>query len=170
MKSAPQENEPDALDILARLDWARNPGFLIYDVQRLVAQVVDERMRSVGLTNAQLRAILHLNHQEGVSQVHLSEEMGIKKASLGVLLERLEEKDLVLRRADPNDRRANLIYLSDKAKGLLEPIYENGAAVMNDLMAGLNTAEQKQLVSLLLRIKTNAQNLSQNSATNGSAK
>ncbi|MBT6987246.1 MAG: hypothetical protein HN956_23040, partial [Rhodospirillaceae bacterium] len=53
MKSAPQENEPDALDILARLDWARNPGFLIYDVQRLVAQVVDERMRSVGLTNAQ---------------------------------------------------------------------------------------------------------------------
>ena len=76
----------------------------------------------------------------------------------------------MLRRADPNDRRANLIYLSDKAKGLLEPIYENGAAVMNDLMAGLNTAEQKQLVSLLLPIKTNAQHLSQNSATNGSAK
>ena len=154
-------------DILARLDWAQNPGFLIYDVQRLIAQVVDERMSSVGLTNAQLRAVLHLNRKEGVTQVFLSEEMGIKKASLGVLLERLEEKDLVLRRPDPKDRRANLIYLTDKAKSLLGPIYESGTSVMYDLLAGLDRGKQEQLVGLLLRIKSNANNMSHKASKTG---
>ncbi len=156
MEFALRTKRPDASDILARTDWARNPGFIIHDLQRVMVQVVDEEMAKVGLTNAQLRVILHLSHQEGVTQVSLSDEIGIKKASVGVLLERLQEKGLVERRADPGDRRANLIYLSAKARALLEPIYDTGSAVLDGLMAGFSKSEREQLVDLLLRVKANA--------------
>ena len=156
MDSALRTKKPDASGNLTRTDWSRNPGFIIHDVQRVMVQVVDEAMAKVGLTNAQLRVILHLSQSEGVTQVHLSDEIGIKKASVGVLLERLEEKDLVQRRPDPADRRANLIYLSDKARALLGPIYESGNAVLDGLLDGIDRAEQTQLVDLLLRVKANA--------------
>lgn len=161
MKTAAQGETLKASGILARTNWARNPGFIIHDLQRLIVQVVDDEMEQVGLTNAQLRVILHLNHREGITQVNLGEEMGIKKASVGVLLERLAEKGLVTRRPDPGDRRANLIYLSEKARGLLEPIYAAGTAVMDGLLTGMSEAETEQLVDLLLRVKANARNMSQ---------
>ncbi len=155
-----QNENPKASGILARTNWARNPGFIIHDLQRLIVRVVDDEMAAVGLTNAQLRVILHLNHREGVTQVGLGEEMGIKKASVGMLLERLAEKDLIIRRPDPGDRRANLIYLSERARNLLEPIYDAGTAVMNGLLAGISEAETDQLVDLLLRVKSNARKMS----------
>jgi DNA-binding MarR family transcriptional regulator len=111
------------------------------------------------LTNAQLRLVLHLNHREGVSQVALGEEVGIKKASVGVLLERMAEKGLIERRSDPGDRRTNLIYLTDRARDLLEPIYDAGTSVMNGLLAGLSDGDMEQLVDLLLRVKSNAQDM-----------
>lgn len=154
-----EQPKPGASGILARTNWARNPGFIIHDLQRLIVQVVDQEMHRVGLTNAQLRVVLHLNHREGVSQVALGEEMGIKKASVGVLLERLSEKGLIDRRPDPGDRRANLIYLSDRARDLLDPIYAAGTAVMNGLLAGLDDDETEQLVDLLLRVKGNARQM-----------
>jgi len=159
MTAAIEKQRPGAPGILARTNWGRNPGFVIHDVQRLIGQVVDAEMRQVGLTNAQLRLVLHLNHREGVSQVALGEEVGIKKASVGVLLERMAEKGLIERRSDPGDRRTNLIYLTDRARDLLEPIYDAGTSVMNGLLAGLSDGDMEQLVDLLLRVKSNAQDM-----------
>lgn len=142
--------------ILADIDWGRNPGFLISDLQRLIGIAVDEGLKSVDLTNAQLRVILHLNQLNGATQVQLADEIGVKKASLGVLLERLEDKGLIERRPHSTDRRANLIFLSDKASSHFRSIFSMGTDVMNGLMKDISREEQEQLITLLLRVKANA--------------
>lgn len=142
--------------ILAEIDWGRNPGFLIHDLQRLIGIAVDQGLKPIGLTNAQLRVILHLNQLNGATQVQLADEIGVKKASLGVLLERLEDKGLIERRSHPTDRRANLIYLSEKASSHFRSIFSMGTEVMDGLMKDIAVEEQEQLVTLLLKVKANA--------------
>lgn len=148
-----------AAERLTRENWARNPGFLITDLRRLIVLAVDQQFASLNLTNAQLRVLLHLDIHEGVTQVALAQTVGIKKASLGVLIDRLEEKGLVERRHDPKDRRARLIHLSGAGRALFGPIFERGTEVMNALMRGIDERERDLLVDLLLRMKANAAEL-----------
>lgn len=145
--------------ILAKVKWNQNPGFLITDVQRLIVRAVDNGIRHLDLTNAQLRTILHLCREDGISQVELADEMGVKKASMGVLLERLEEKQLIDRRPHPIDRRVNLIFLSENASGLLQPILTTGTEILDDLMLGVSEEESELLIDLLMKIKGNAEHM-----------
>ena len=155
-KSAPAIDKKTA-HILSTIDWERNLGFLIHEVSRLVVQAVNEGIQGFDLTSAQLRVFLQLTQKDGVSQVSVAEFVGIKKASTGVLLERLEEKGLIERSPDEIDRRANLIFLSSKALGLLGPVLSSGNNILNDLMRGIGKQEQELLVDLVLRMKSNAQ-------------
>lgn len=158
-EAARRRRAEDAPRILAEVDWDRNPGFIVTDLQRLIVAAVDEQLRPLDLTNAQLRVILHLTANKGATQVALAEQIGINKASLGILVDRLAEKGLVERRPHPDDRRANLIFLTEKVDGLYGRIFETGTFVMEALMRDITPAEQKTLVDLLLRLKANAKRL-----------
>ncbi|MCZ6895364.1 MAG: MarR family transcriptional regulator [Gammaproteobacteria bacterium] len=146
-------------NVLSNIDWERNPGFLVLDLKRLISQAVDAGIQGFDLTSAQLRAVFQLIRKDGVSQVALADVMGIKKAATGVLLERLEEKGLIERRPDAIDRRANLIFLSDKALELVIPLVDSGNSILKNLMRGIKRQEQGLLVDLLLQMKCNAERM-----------
>ncbi|MCZ6771257.1 MAG: MarR family transcriptional regulator [Proteobacteria bacterium] len=146
-------------NVLSNIDWERNPGFLVLDLKRLISQAVDAGIQGFDLTSAQLRAVFQLIRKDGVSQVALADVMGIKKAATGVLLERLEEKGLIERRPDTIDRRANLIFLSDKALELVIPLVDSGNSILKNLMRGIRRQEQELLVDLLLQMKCNAERM-----------
>ncbi|MDR3474740.1 MAG: MarR family transcriptional regulator [Devosia sp.] len=53
---------------------------------------------------------------EGVRQNTLAERIGIEGASLVRVLDELTAAGLVTRQPDPSDRRANLLYLTEKGR------------------------------------------------------
>ena len=53
---------------------------------------------------------------EGVRQNALAEHVGIEGASLVRVLDELASAGLLFRKPDPSDRRANLLYLTDKGR------------------------------------------------------
>lgn len=133
----------------------RNLGFLISDVHRLLTAAVDKEVGALGLTRSQLRVVLHLMRDDGLSQVALADDLQLGKVTVGGLLDRLQEKGLVERRPHPTDRRAKLVYLTLADQAIYDSIVAAGRTILEQVLAGISKAEEKTLIKLLLRVKAN---------------
>ncbi|MBV9860227.1 MAG: MarR family transcriptional regulator [Alphaproteobacteria bacterium] len=132
-------------------------GFVLNDVARLSRKRFEQRARAarLGLTRAQSSVLAYLARQEGINQAALAQILEIEPITLARLLDRLQAAGLVERRADPNDRRARLLYLTEAAYPLLDRIFELAAEVRDDALAGISEPDRTRLVDMLLEIKSN---------------
>lgn len=94
------------------------PGFLFTDIARLYRIALDRRLRRFRLTRSQSWLISFLCYFEGSSQQQLADLIGTGKGGIGKLIERLEQKGLIRREADPQDSRSKRVYLGERIKPL----------------------------------------------------
>ncbi len=134
-------------------------GFVISDVARLLRTVFDRRVREVGLTRAQWLVLTRLHRRPGASQSELSEMLEVEKATAGRMIDRLEAKGWVVRKADPRDRRINRLYLTDEAERTHKAIRPIAEATVDDALAGLSARQRATLTDLMGRVKSELQTL-----------
>ncbi|MEO7681457.1 MAG: MarR family transcriptional regulator, partial [Sphingomonas sp.] len=124
-------------------------GFLIGDVSRLMRKRFDERARAIGVTRPQWRTLTKLSRAEGINQGGLAELLEVEPITLCRMIDRLEEAGLVERRRDPHDRRAWRIYLTDKARPLIEQLRVVADGLFEDALDGLAGADRAVLFDAL---------------------
>jgi DNA-binding MarR family transcriptional regulator len=132
-----------------------NLGSLIADVSHLMRRAFDERARGIGVSRPQWRVLTMLRRHEGINQGGLAELIEVEPITLCRMVDRLQEADLVERRADPADRRAWRLYLTEKARALLEDMRPLALGLFDDAMAGLAGEEREALFQMLARLRTN---------------
>jgi DNA-binding MarR family transcriptional regulator len=132
-----------------------NIGFLLSDVSRLLRRRFDERARLIGITRPQWRALAALTRQEGVQQGALAELLEVEPITLCRMIDRLEEAGLVERRRDPADRRAWNLYLTPKARPLVEQLRAIGEEVHAAALADLAPAAVADFTAGLERVRAN---------------
>ncbi|MFM7027770.1 MAG: MarR family winged helix-turn-helix transcriptional regulator [Chakrabartia sp.] len=132
-----------------------NLGALIADVSHLLRRSFDERARGIGISRPQWRVLTKLNRHEGIHQGGLAELIEVEPITLCRMVDRLQEADLVERRADPADRRAWRLYLTDKARALLEDMRPLALGLFDEALTGIAPKEQEALLLALARIRAN---------------
>ena len=140
---------------MLRENLERNFGFILHDVARLLRTTYDRRVRNLGLTRSQWWVLTHLFRKDGITQSELAEILELEKPSLGRLLDRLESKGWVQRTADPRDRRAKQVFLTEAAAAPMQIMRDIAAGVREDALLGLSSAEQDHFVDTLITIKSN---------------
>lgn len=130
-------------------------GFLVNDVSRLMRTRFDSRARDLGLTRPQWRVLVFLARSEGINQSGLAEIIEVERMTLGRMIDRLEAAGLVERRPDASDRRVHRLYLSAKAKPLLDDMVVLANELQDEALDGLSDADRNTLRSLLTVIKNN---------------
>ena len=130
-------------------------GYLIGDVSRMIRTVYDRRVEPLGLTRAQWRVMTRLNRLESCTQTELATELEIEKPTLGKLIERLEAKGWVERRADANDARSKRLFLTPAARPLLEEMSQQADEVIEGVFAGISKDDSERLRYTLSHIKDN---------------
>jgi DNA-binding MarR family transcriptional regulator len=128
-------------------------GWLTADTARLLRTVFARRLRDIGITRAQWLGLTRVNRRPGMSQSELAEMMEIEKAPAGRIVDRLEEKGWIERRAEPSDRRVNRIYLTEQGARIHAAIAPLADATVRDALAGLSVSEQTRLVGLMSKVK-----------------
>jgi len=95
-------------------------GYLVGRAQRALVNRLNRNFAEAGhdVTAEQWAMLLHLWQQDGQGQQQLADCACKDKTSVTRLIDGLEKRNLVLRVADQNDRRNNLIYLTNKGKTL----------------------------------------------------
>ena len=100
--------------------------------------------------------------KEGVTQSELADLMELEKPTLGRLLDRLEEKEWVERRADEFYRRVNRLYLTDKVQEVMRALRKTAATVRREAIGDMSNDERDRFVDTLIKIKSNLLNLDAN--------
>lgn len=136
-------------------DYESRFGFLITDVGRLCGRLFDKRAKKLGLTRAQSRVLAYLWWQGETNQARLAELLEIAPISLTRLLDRMEGCGWIERRANDDDRRAFVIRLTRKARGILPRVLEVGDAVSAEGLRGLSADDSATLIRLLKQVRTN---------------
>src|SRR5690349_13119175 len=80
------------------------------------------RAASLGVTGAQAKVMLRLSIRPGMRQVELADLFDIEPITLSRIIDRLEEAGHVERVADPSDRRAWRLQVTDAAQPLVGKI------------------------------------------------
>ena len=99
--------------------------FLMDVATRRMTRFYNRRLRKFGITYNHLFILTCLWEREGVNVKDLSRELLLDSSSLTGHLDRMERVGLVVRKDDPDDRRAVRVFLTDKGRRLkkqLEPI------------------------------------------------
>ena len=108
---------------MARLD--EHLCFLMDVATRRMTKFYNRRLRKFGITYNHLFILTCLWEQEGVNVKALSKQLLLDSSSLTGHLDRMERVGLVVRKDDPDDRRAVRVFLTEKGRRLkkqLEPI------------------------------------------------
>jgi len=133
----------------------REIAFTITDVARLLKTLADQRARQYGMTRAQWAVLFRLDRSEGLKQSELAEILDLQPITLTRLLDRLAENGLIERRADPNDRRANRLFLTPAARPLLERLTELGGDMMGIVLDGIDAKSRERLLQDLAKLREN---------------
>lgn len=133
----------------------RNIGYLIHDAARLMRVNYDRRIKDLELTRSQWWVLNHLYFNEGMIQTELSAILEIERATLGRLLDRLEEKGWVERRPAPNDRRVKRIFLTREVDDVMQTMRERARETRLQALSGLSAQDQEWLIDTLIMIKRN---------------
>lgn len=132
-----------------------NLGSLIADVSHLMRRAFDERARSIGLSRPQWRVLTMLRRHEGIHQAGLADLIEVEPITLARMVDRLQDAELVERRADPQDRRTWRLFMTAKGRALLEDMRPMAFGLFEEAMTGLTALEQDNLFQMLARIRTN---------------
>jgi len=107
------------------------------------------------MTRAQWAVLFRLDRSEGLKQSELAELLDLQPITLTRLLDRLAQNGLIERRPDPNDRRANRLFLTPAARPLLERLSEIGAEIMGTVLEGLDAKGREKLQQSLELMRDN---------------
>ena len=134
----------------------KEPGLLAWlHLMRVFSRVQRQEsyhLAKYNLTLAQFEVLSRLSVTEGITQQALANQLLVTKGNVCGLIDRLSEQELVERRADPEDRRANLLYLTAAGRELAGQVVPAHQRVLHGLMSGLDDQEQRQLLSLLRKL------------------
>jgi DNA-binding MarR family transcriptional regulator len=130
-------------------------GFLLYDAARLYRRDFERRAKQLGLTRAQWSVLAHLARNEGTNQSAAADVLEIEPITLVRLLDRLEAAGWVERRADPTDRRARLLYLTDKAHPILDQMYGLAMETRDLALTGIAAGDRDTMIEMLIKIRQN---------------
>ena len=105
-----------------------------------------------GLTTMQFAALVRLDQQGSMSQNHLGRAASMDAATVQGVVGRLETLGLVLRRADPGDKRRLTVEITEAGRELVGGIYAPAVQAMEQGLAPLTMAERTTLMALLSRL------------------
>ncbi|MCZ8369256.1 MAG: MarR family transcriptional regulator [Porphyrobacter sp.] len=142
-------------------------GYRLADNSRQLRRLFDERVRGLGLTGPQARLLLSLERYPSENQAFYAERLEIEPITLTRIVDRLEDAGWVERQADPADRRARILHLTDKSRGIVTRLRGNVEALFEDMLDGFDEAERNLFAQALERIAANLVAARQPEVVNG---
>jgi len=115
------------------------------------------KLAGIEITIEQWSVLYHLWKEDGLSQQELCNRSFRDKPSITRLVDNLEKLKLVTRVAAKNDRRINLVYLTEGAKVLQEETMNMADQTLNEALEGVNKEDIEMCKAVLQKVYNNLQ-------------
>jgi DNA-binding MarR family transcriptional regulator len=128
------------------------PAFLLAQLGAHAASQFAERLGVLELTPPDAGILRLLRIAAGLSQQELAAKLQLHPSRMVAIVDNLEKRGLVERRANPDDRRLYSLYLTQAGGEALERIGRVAREHQDALLSSLSKEERDTLATLLLRI------------------
>jgi DNA-binding MarR family transcriptional regulator len=132
-----------------------NIGTMLAQVSRLLRRSFDERARGIGVTRPQWQVLSLLSFNGGINQGGLAELLEVEPITLGRMIDRLQDAQMVERRPDPADRRAWRLFLTEKGQQQLDELRPFAHETYEMALEGVSEADRAAMMSVLARMRGN---------------
>ncbi|EAQ44014.1 transcriptional regulatory protein [Roseobacter sp. MED193] len=136
------------------------PGHLIRRLNQMSTQVFSHHVQVAGydLTPVQFAAMDAVRANPGLDQAGIAALIAYDRATIGGVIDRLEQKGLVTRSISKRDRRAREVALSDMGHKVYQDVLPTIVRVQGEILEGLTDDEQKQFLRLAEKALRSASN------------
>lgn len=121
----------------------------ITKIAREAEKLVLLSLREEGVGTAEIDLIHALRHNPGCTQARLAELLHADKAAIARRTKNLEAKGFLVRQDDPNDRRSQRLYPTEKANAMRSSKTEIETSFYEYLLSFLTLEEAKTFAALL---------------------
>jgi MarR family 2-MHQ and catechol resistance regulon transcriptional repressor len=127
-----------------------------YDALR---EHAERHIASLGLCLSDFAVLETLLHKGPTPVNAIGSIVRLTSGSITTAVDRLEEKRLVERHNDPEDRRARIVHLTPAGRKLIAGAFAEHATAMELATSGLTAAERERATELLKKLGLHAQSL-----------
>jgi DNA-binding MarR family transcriptional regulator len=156
--SGDDKSDGDALQIrvLAAVGAGGQPfhsvGFSLSSIGYAVSRRFRETLAPLELEPREFALLRAVAAVEGRSQQALGDALMIPPSRMVAFVDALEQRGLLERRRNPQDRRTHAVHLTAAGGELLARAFTLAAALEGELCADLGESEREQLLGLLARV------------------
>ncbi len=127
------------------------PGHLARRFQQIAVAVFLAEVGQAGfdLTPVQYAALAAIGANPGIDQVTLAGVIAYDRTTITGVVDRLVQKELVVRQASSRDRRARELQMTDAGRKALRAITPAVEAAQRIMLRGLTDKEAQELMRLL---------------------
>ncbi|MEN2465441.1 MarR family transcriptional regulator [Ornithinibacillus sp. FSL M8-0202] len=124
-----------------------------------IEKQITKNVKGYGLNLTEF-AVLELLYHKGEQPIQkIGQKVLLASSSITYVVDKLEEKNYLTRKACPTDRRVTFAVISESGKELMDEIFPHHAKAIRDIMDGLTVEEKKMAIDLVKRLGLYANNL-----------
>lgn len=127
-------------------------GYLLKHAQQRLAEVTAPALAPFGISGRELAVLMSIDDLTPLSQQDVADRLGVDRTTMVTLIDGLEDKELVVRRPDAEDRRRNVVVLTGAGQATMAEAVEAASAAEQRFLSKLSAAEVASLKAALLRL------------------
>jgi DNA-binding MarR family transcriptional regulator len=128
------------------------PSWLLTQTAAHASRMVGERFLQVGARGYHYRLLRALLRWGETSQAELGRRTGIHLSDLVAALNEMQEAGYIRRRPNPDDRRRNIISITDPGRERYRQLSRQVQVIQDELLEPLDQREREQLTVLLRKL------------------
>ncbi len=136
----------------------KSAGRLISELSRAAHIYFQSEFKKYSIGHAQIRTLLFLVRNEGISQLELSKYLNLDKSSITSQLQILERNGYISRHTSENDARMHQLMITDKTREISEPLRMVFSSWTVTLLDGFCESEKTEIFAYLEKMLSNAKN------------
>ncbi|MDB5641510.1 MAG: MarR family transcriptional regulator [Hyphomicrobiales bacterium] len=133
-------------------DVYSKPGHLIRRLQQIAVSVFAQECADHDITPVQYAALVAVRDNPGLDATRIAALVAFDRSTIGNVLERLEGKALIERRANPDDRRVKILKISRRGARLLDACEPAVLRAQDRMLDPLDARERKAFTTFMRRI------------------
>lgn len=126
---------------------------IFQEMARFRSIIFDAKLKPYDMTMSQGWVLVHLWREDGLNQSELAERMDVATVTTSKLIDRLEARGFVERRADPVDRRSNKIYGTEQGVALVKVLTQIVYEVDEIANADISEKELATTLKTLMKMR-----------------
>ncbi|RST76116.1 MarR family transcriptional regulator [Siminovitchia acidinfaciens] len=117
-----------------------------------ITKRAEEDIKSYGLNTTEF-AVLELLYHKGEQPIQkIGEKILLASSSITYVVDKLEKKNLIVRKPCPKDRRVTYAVITEKGQEFMSEVFPKHKEALQEIFAGLEVEEKEQLIRQLKRL------------------